>query len=102
MVFDVVASRQRRYENRVLPMVEAFARTPSATSLRTLAEQGPGIDHGLRSGEDTTMQAVASGLVRFATEGNLDDDDATRAWAESAAPFETRRVWSRTSVQRKA
>jgi len=43
---------------------------------------------GLRSGEGWTIQAVASGLVRFATERDLDDDHATRAWAESAAAFE--------------
>ena len=88
MIFDVVASRQRRYEARVLPMVEIFARTSAASSLRTLAEQGPGLGHGLRTDEGATMRAVASGLVRFATEHDLNDDDATRAWAESAAPFE--------------
>ncbi len=88
MVFDVVASRQRCYETRVLPMINVFTRTPAASSLRALAEQGPGIGHGLRSGEGATMQAVASGLVRFAAEHDLDDDDATRAWAESAAPYE--------------
>jgi hypothetical protein len=85
MVFDVVASRQRRSD---LLIIEAFTRTPAGSSLRVLAEQGPGIGHGLRSGEGATMQAVASGLVRFAAEHDLDDDDATRAWAESAAPFE--------------
>lgn len=88
MVFDVVASRQRRYEARVLPMVDAFGRTPAAASLRSLADQGPGRGHGLRTSEGATMQAVAAGLVRFAAERNLDDDDGVRAWADSAAPFE--------------
>lgn len=88
MVFDVVASRQRRYQARVLPMVEAFARTPASSSLAALAEQGPGLGHGLRSGEGATMQAVASGLTRFGVEHDLHDDDAARAWAASAAPFE--------------
>jgi hypothetical protein len=37
MVVEVVASSQRRYETRVLPMVEAFARTPSATSTLAVA-----------------------------------------------------------------
>jgi hypothetical protein len=105
MVFDVVASRRRGSD---LPGTEAFARTPAASSLRALAEQGPGITHslqrslhqderrrsgpmgyGLRSGEGETMRAVASGLVRFAEVRDLDDDAATRAWAGSAAPFES-------------
>lgn len=34
------------------------------------------------------MQAVAAGLVRFAAERDLDDDEGARAWADSAAPFE--------------
>lgn len=42
MVIDVVASRQRRYEAQVLPMVDAFAQTPAAVSLRALAHEGPG------------------------------------------------------------
>ena len=40
MVFDVVASRQRRYEARVLPMADAFAQTPTAVSL--VVPLGPG------------------------------------------------------------
>jgi hypothetical protein len=104
MVFDVVASRRRDSD---LPVAEAFVRTPAASSLRALAEQGPGTNslrhhlrpgerrgssfmgYGLRSGEGRTIQAVASGLVRFAAERDLDDDEATtRAWAASAAPYE--------------
>jgi hypothetical protein len=88
MVFDGVASRQRRYPSRVLPMVAAFAVTPAASSLHTLAELGPGHGHGLMLSEEATMQAVASGLVRFATERDLDDDDAARVWAASGTPFE--------------
>ena len=87
MVFDVVASRQRRYEARVLRMVATFARTPAAASLRALAHEGPGLGHGLRTGEGATMQAVATGLVRFSADRNLDDDEGAHAWAESAAPF---------------
>src|SRR5689334_21816470 len=51
MVFDVVASRQRRYERTVLPKVEAFAATPAAASLAVLAQYGPGQGWGLRPGE---------------------------------------------------
>ena len=88
MVFDVIVSRQRRSKARVLPMVEAFFLTPAAASLQALAHEGPGLGHGLRSGEDATMQGVATGLVRFAAERDLDDDHGARIWADSAAPFE--------------
>jgi hypothetical protein len=37
MVFDVVASRQRRYIQRVRHLVERFQQTPAAASLRALA-----------------------------------------------------------------
>jgi hypothetical protein len=62
MVFDMIASRQRRYERRVLPMVERFRQSRSSQSLQALAEHGLGEGHGLRTGEPETMQAVAAGL----------------------------------------
>jgi hypothetical protein len=43
MVFDCVMSRRRRYESVVLPLVAEFRLTPSAVSLRALAERGPGL-----------------------------------------------------------
>lgn len=88
MVFDVVASRQRRYALRVEPMLKRFAPTPAAASLTAFAEYGPGEGHGLRSGEAETMQAVARRLVTFSERHGLDDDEGSRRWAESAAPFE--------------
>lgn len=83
MVFDVVASRQRRYEQRVVPLVERFAQLPAAGSLKALASHGPGPGFGLRSGEADTMQGVAAGLVRFAERHGLDHEEAVRTWAES-------------------
>lgn len=88
MVFDVVASRQRRYTQRVVPMVEKFAVTPAATDLRSLAEAGPGEGHGLREGEGQTMQAVAAGLLRYLALHDVDEDAGLRLWATEAAPFE--------------
>lgn len=82
MVFDVVASRQRRYEQRVVPLVERFALLPAAESLNALAAHGPGPGFGLRSGEPETMQHVAAGLVLFAERQGLDDEEAVRRWAE--------------------
>ena len=89
MVFDVVASRQRRYSQRVEPMVEKFAVTPAATDLRSLADVGPGDGHGLRQGEGQTMQAVAAGLLRYlALLQGVDEGAVLRLWATEAAPFE--------------
>ena len=49
MVFDVISRRQRRYETRVLPMVDAFSLTPAAASLRALAHQRPRLGLGRAS-----------------------------------------------------
>ncbi|WP_134124148.1 hypothetical protein [Kribbella kalugense] len=80
MVFDVVASRQRRYLQRVLPMVERYE--ASMPTLSSLAANGPGQGHSLRHGEPETMQAVAAGLLRFATDYGLAEEDAVKAWAD--------------------
>jgi hypothetical protein len=89
MVFDVVASRQRRYIQRVRPWVEAFQQTPAAASLSSLAEFGPALTFSLRDGEADTMRTVASGLLRFGIDSELGDDDAiVEAWAASVAPLE--------------
>jgi hypothetical protein len=88
MVFDVVASRQRRYTQRVLPMVELFMQSPAASSLRSLAEHGPGHDHGLRQGEPETMQQVAQGFVRYLDRHRLSEEDGVREWALGTSPFE--------------
>ncbi len=88
MVFDVVASRQRTYKNRVLPWVERFEATPPARSLAALASIGPPLE-GLRRGEADTMRDVASGLLQFGTDHRVQGDDATvEAWAGTVAPLE--------------
>ncbi len=81
MVFDVVASRQRNYQARVLPMVEDWEQR--GVSLGQLADEGPGDGLGLRKGEALTMQEVARGLVRFATDHELDDEVGVKTWAEA-------------------
>lgn len=88
MVFDVVASRQRRYVPRVLPMVERFEATASAASLHALAESGPGDGHGLRKGEADTMRQVAAGLVRHNEVHGLGEEDGVAHWAQGAGTFE--------------
>jgi len=88
MVFDVVASRQRKYTQVVQPKAERFAGTPQAESLETLAAQGPGDDYGLRTGEAETMRQVAAGLHAYCDKYGYDDDSGCKEWAGNAAPFE--------------
>jgi len=88
MVFDVVASRQRRYNQRVEPMVEKFKTTPAARDLDALAEHGPGDGYGLRAGEAQTMQGVAAGLLRYCQRHGTGEEEGVGRWATSAAPFE--------------
>lgn len=87
MVFDVVASQQRRYTARVLPMVAAFEETLAAESLEMLAQTGPGEGHGLRRGEGETMRMVASGLVEYTWRHGLDLEQGVKAWAEGCSDF---------------
>jgi hypothetical protein len=88
MVFDVVASRQRKYTGRVLPMV---ARFESDTGVRSLTEMANGdwFAPGLRAGEQETMRAVAAGLEAYGKHHDLDDDEETvRRWAADTTPLE--------------
>lgn len=88
MVFDVVASRQRKYTQRVEPMVKKFAATPGAKSLSSLAKHGPGRGYGLRTGEAETMQQVAAGLTRYLVEQGLGEEEGVLSWATGATTFE--------------
>ena len=87
MVFDVVASRQRSYRNRVKPLVDRFSKTPASASLEALAADGPGDGWGLKATETETIRLVAAGLVRFADDNDCDGDDVTvRLWADRTLP----------------
>jgi hypothetical protein len=89
MVFDVVASRQRRYMARVVPMVAEFERTPQARSLERLADDGHVAVGGLRDGEAQTMMHVAAGLIRFgADHGIPGDDEIAQGWASAVSDVE--------------
>jgi hypothetical protein len=89
MVFDVVSSRQRRYEETVVPWVAAFESEPAAKSLSALEEFGPSSRYHLRGGESDTMRAVARGLLAFAQDyGQSSDDDTAESWARLVAPLE--------------
>lgn len=91
MVLDVVLSRQRRYEERVLPLVEKWERDSEAHSLRWLAAHEPERkSYGLRSGESATTVALARNLVTFADEHGLGDDEdkGCLQWAQGVAGLE--------------
>ena len=87
LVFNVVASRQRKYEQRVLPMVRKFEERPQAATLAALAADGPGEGLGLSPGEPETIRLVAAGLDRYCSERSLDEDAGCRAWAEEQEPL---------------
>jgi hypothetical protein len=84
MLLDVVASRQRSYEKRVLPLVEKWNSEPARRSLAYLADNG--LVHnqwGLMAAESVTIRTLARNLVAFARAHELDEDVGCRRWAES-------------------
>lgn len=90
MVLDVVASWQRRYRNRVPPMVTQWEAHNDEHSLRWLAmhEPAPG-RYGLRPGEPVTIVTVARNLIAFADDLGVGEDEACKQWADDVAgcPF---------------
>lgn len=86
MVVDVVASRQRRYERRVLPMVQQFDDAfPGGLAELGAADLSDVLR--LRRGETDTIRAVAAGLAGFAAERGLGDDEGSKAWAAAVGPL---------------
>ena len=89
MVFDVIASRQRRYTGRVLPMVQRWVASVDEPTLATLANEPPeAAAFGLQAAEPTTMQQIASNLLQLADEAKVSEDEACTAWAESVQGLE--------------
>jgi hypothetical protein len=93
MVFDCVMSRQRPYDNVVVPLVSIFEDTEQAASLATLAERGPGVGtparkYPLKKSEAATIQQVAAGLHRYCQERGLDEEEGIKRWAGEAGTFE--------------
>src|SRR4051794_37304170 len=84
MIVDAVMSVQQDYEKVVLPLVERFEQTPAAGSFEALAKF-EGVDKTMFNnspGRTQTIGAVASSLLRFGRERDLDDENAARRWAE--------------------
>lgn len=91
MILDVVLSRQRRYRERVLPLVTRWELDSEEHSLRWLATHEPDQKgYGLRFGESATTTALARNLVAFADEHGLgkDEDGACLRWAQGVAGLE--------------
>jgi hypothetical protein len=89
MVVDVVASRQRRYNERVLPDVARWEAGVEEPTLKQLAGDQPGLSLlRLPSKELETIVSVAQGFLRFADERGLGEDDACQAWATEVESFE--------------
>jgi hypothetical protein len=83
MVVDVVTSRQRRYHQRVLPMVAEFETSADTPALAMLADCSYGFP-GLRQKEPACIRATASGLVRFGEDtGGGTDDEIVQRWANA-------------------
>lgn len=89
MLLDVVLSRQRRYQERVLPLVARWEADNQAHTLAWLAaheldQKG----YGLRSGESATIAALARNLVSFADGCGLDEDEGCMRWAQTVEGLE--------------
>ena len=89
MVIDVVASRQRRYTSRVLPLVARWLERNPNPSLASLAEgEIDPTEYGLQAGEPITMRTVARNLHTFCMEVGSNEDDGCLTWAESVRGLE--------------
>jgi hypothetical protein len=88
MVFDVVVSRQRKYQSVVLPRVEKWA-TGGEPSLARLAQDGvEAVEFGLQRTEPVTLQTVATNLLSFCRAEGLREDEGCQAWADRVQGLE--------------
>ena len=93
MIVDVVASRQRRYHQRVAPMVADWKAANTEHSIAALA--GKRLDasqFGLAGQEVDTIAIAAQRFRKFAAEEGItdpdDEDRLCRLWADRYEPFE--------------
>lgn len=89
-VIDVVASRQRRYETVVNPLVNQFQQQYPALTLAELARGVVSSGFGLPNERWETIISVAGGLERFRADQGLGaetDDDVIAAWATATEPL---------------
>jgi hypothetical protein len=89
MVVDVVLSRQRLYQDRVLPVVARWEADSEAQSLHWLARHD--LDqkrYGLRTGESATIAGLARNMVAFVDGLGLSEDEGCLRWAQGVAGLE--------------
>jgi hypothetical protein len=89
MVVDVVLSRQRLYQDRVLPVVARWEADSEADSLHWLATHE--LDqkrYGLGTGESATIAGLARNMVAFADGLGLGEDEGCLRWAHGVAGLE--------------
>lgn len=87
MVVDVVASRQRRYNSVVRPLVERFRAHYRSRTLAELAADPPTDGLGLAADRWVTIAGVARGLVSFGGDRFATDDELVNAWAGEVEPL---------------
>jgi hypothetical protein len=89
MVVDVVSSRQRRYDSRVLPLVHRWEAKHPVGTLEALADDPPdAATYGLLHSEPTTMRTVARNLLDLASSLNVDEDGVCIRWAAGVQGLE--------------
>lgn len=89
MVIDVVASRQRPYVSRVLPLVHRWEAVYPAGTLEALADNPPdAATYGLLPAEPATMRTVARNLLELASSLKLDEDGVCVRWAAGVRGLE--------------
>jgi len=76
MIIDVVCSRRRNYEKRVIPMVNKWIEAVKNPSLKTLSIEGAEFaELGLMANENGTLKNVAKGLLRFGEENEIENEN---------------------------
>jgi hypothetical protein len=89
MVVDVVASRQRNYKTRVLPLVDRWSAVVAEPTLAALsATPLKAKDFGLQASEPIAMRTIAANLLALSTELAVSEDEACRVWADSVQGLE--------------
>jgi hypothetical protein len=86
MVVDVVASRQRKYEEYVKPkLLTTYVERAKDLSLASLADKAP-TWMKLRVGEALVMKQVAQQIIKYSKNiSGTGEDELCKAWAEDKA-----------------
>jgi hypothetical protein len=86
MVVDVVASRQRKYEEYVKPkLLPTYVERAKDLSLASLADKAP-TWMKLRVGEALVMKQVAQQIIKYSKNiSGTGEDELCKAWAEDKA-----------------